>query len=146
MLCHGHFEFTELAQCLFTWSRRKTNQQVFLYDSLAANIERLLQTSENINHLLIVFARVTAVYLIDEECHTHLLQLLSCSRQSVLQVKELLDIYNNNTDFTIQRCDERISVNCFHEHRLVNVHVHHHGIQLVTQLQPVNNYHHLIIG
>ena len=146
MLCHGHFEFTELAQSFFAWSSCKTNQQILLYDSLAACIERLLQTCKDINHLLIVLARVAAVYLIDKECHAHLLQFLSCSRQSVLQVKELLDINNDNADFAIQCCDERISVNGFHKHRLVNVHVHHHGVQLVTQLQPVNYYHHLIVG
>ena len=113
---------------------------------MATHVERLLQTSEEVNHFLVGLARIATVNFVNEECHTHFLQFLSCRRKGILQVEELLDVYDNDAQFAIQSLDEGVTVCCFHEHRLVNVHVHHHGIQLVAQLQAVNHDHDLVVS
>ena len=63
-----------------------------------------------------------------------------------MQIQELLDVHDDDTQFSVQSFDKCVSVGRLNKHRLVNVHVHHHGVQLVAQLQTVHNNHHLVVG
>ena len=109
-------ELAEFSKRFLTWCGSKTYQQILFYYSLATHIECLLQTGEEVNHFLIVFARITTMNLIYEESHTHFLQFLSCCRQCILQIQKLLDIHHDDSQFAVQSLDECVAVSSFYEH------------------------------
>ncbi len=142
----GTAELAEAAQRLVAWRGRETDEQIFLVYLLFTVVERVLQPFKEINHLLVVLSRVGAVYLVDEESHTHVLQFLSGIVDSLLQVEKLLYVHNDDAPLVVEGFDEGFFVCCLHKHRLVNVHIVHALVQLVAQLQTVHYQHYLVVG
>ena len=129
---------------------RETDDKVLLHHlfSTRANliIERILKLVEDVYHLTVVLTGVRAVDLVDEEHHTHPAEFLLCTVKGILQVKELLYVYHDDTLRACQRINEGLLVASLNEHALVDVHVHHHRVELVTKLQTVDNDHYLVVS
>ena len=141
-------ELAEPRQNLFCRRRREADDEVLLVDLAAAlrdrTVDAVLQFLEEIDHLLVAVARVRAVDLVDEKGDAHLLQGLVGLVERVLKFKELLNIDNDDALEARQRRDELVLVRDLREHALVNVHGHHHCVDLVAKLEPVDDNHHLV--
>ena len=142
----GTAELTKAAQRLVTWRGCETDEQIFLVYLLSTVVERVLQPFKEIDHLPVVLARVRAVYLIDEERHTHVFQLLASFIDSHLQVEKLLYVHHDDAPLVVKGIHKSLPVNSLHKHRLVNVHIVHALVQLVAQLQTVHYQHYLVVG
>ena len=81
---------------------------------------------------------VGAVNLVNKESDTHRLDLLVTLNEFVLDIIKLLNVDNDDAQIARKCLDKGLFVLHFQEHRIVNVHVAHHSIGLITQLQAVN--------
>ena len=144
--CGGTAELAKAAQRLIAWRGCETDEQIFLVYLLSTVVERVLQAFKEVDHFLVVLARVRAVYLIDEERHTHVFQLLASFVDSLLQVEKLLYVHHNDAPLVVKGIHKSLPVNSLHKHRLVNVHIVHALVQLVAQLQTVHYQHYLVVG
>ena len=144
--CGGTAELAEAAQRLVAWRGCETDEQIFLVYLLSTMVERVLQPFKEINHFLVVLSRVGAMYLVDEESHTHVLQFLASIVDSLLQVEKLLYVHHDDAPLVVKGIHKSLPVNSLHKHRLVNVHIVHALVQLVAQLPTVHYQHYLVVG
>ena len=86
------------------------------------------------------------MYFVDEKRHTHLLQCGACLVDGILKVEELLYIHHDDAPFVAQCLYKSVAVVGFHKHAVVDVHVHHGGVELVAQLHTIHHHQHLVVG
>ena len=90
-------------------------------------------------------AGITAVDLIDEEGDAHCLQRYIGLFDGGFHIVEFLDVYDDDAFLVLQGLDEGRSIFGLREHRLVNVHIGHHRVQLVPELETVHHQENLVI-
>ena len=124
--------------CKYSWTGRcrKTYDKIFLGRATSKktsifikNILKLVKCGE---HFLMDIICIGAVNLIYQKCHAQILKVFACLCNRIFQFPEFLYIHHNDAPFVTECLDESVLVGCFHKHCLVNVHIEHHGIKLVT--------------
>ena len=88
---------------------------------------------------------VGAVYLIDEKSHTLVGKILSGTLDGFFQFPEFLDVNHYDAAFVAQCGHESILIRGLNEHRFVDVHVEHHGVELIAELQTVYNEKNFVV-
>ena len=129
-------ELTETCEHTVAWGGSETDNQILLLgaasDEASVIVEDVLQFIEGREHLLVNIVGVRAVNLVDKESHTLVGEVLTGLLNGVLQFPELLNVHYDDAAFIFEGRDKCILVGGLHEHRLVDVHVEHHRIELVA--------------
>ena len=142
-------ELAESSENFIAWRGGEADNEVFLLrtasDKPSVFIEYVLQFIECRKHFLMHIVGVGAVHLVDEKSHTLIGKTLSGALDSFFQLPKFLDVDHDDAAFVAQRGYECILIRCLDEHRLVDVHVEHHGVELVAKLQTVNDQKNLVV-
>ena len=85
------------------------------------------------------------MYLINKKSHAHILEILAGFFDGFLEFPEFLNVHDDDTAFVAQRLHKGVLVGSLYEHGLVDVHVEHHRVELVAQLQTIDNEQNLVI-
>ena len=142
-------ELTETGEHTVARGGSETDNQILFggaaSDEASVLVEDVLQFIEGREHLLVNIVGVRAVNLVDKERHALVCEVLTGLLNGVLQFPELLNVHHDDAAFVFEGRDKGILVGGLHEHRLVDVHVKHHRIELVAELQTVNDKQNLVI-
>ena len=85
------------------------------------------------------------MYLINKKSHAHIFEILAGFFDGFFEFPEFLNVHNDDTAFVAQRLHKGVLVGRLYEHGLVDVHVEHHRVELVAQLQTIDNEQNLVI-